>query len=190
MHIPRRREAARELRRGKLFYFAHFGISPRGLIHIHARARALRLRNVSVPVVVPVSLRFKHGLLIAGLTPSLIPLSPLIPSLNEDKYYLQYGTVRLLACSHADRAQFQNYSNAIRVVFRRDDIDGVPLYANCCLYTYLSTYQFVCGSKTPFLVIDIKILYCNNLLQHLRQIAPLLHGFKLINIYDSLYVFI
>lgn len=89
VHIPRRREAAREPRRGKLFYFARFGISPRGLIHIHARTRALRLRNV--PVVVPVSLRFKHGLLIVGLTLSLIPLSPLISSLNEDKYYLQYA---------------------------------------------------------------------------------------------------
>jgi len=101
VHIPRRRrdEAARELRRGKLFYFARFGISPRGLIHIHARARALRLRNVPALLVVPVSLRFKHGLLIAGLTLSLIPLSPLIPSLNEDKYYLQYAhsTVRPFA---------------------------------------------------------------------------------------------
>jgi len=87
VHIPRQHEAA-SYDEGN-YFISHFRISPRGLIHIHARAWALRLRNA--PVVVPVSLRFKHGFLILGLTPSLIPLSSLILSLNENKYYLQYG---------------------------------------------------------------------------------------------------
>lgn len=145
MHIPRQREAARELRRGKLFYFARFGISPRGLIHIHARARALRLRNVPVPVVVPVSLRFKHGLLIVSLTLSLIPLSPLIPSLNEDKYYLQYayGTVRLLVCSPHSSRDFR-IIQAPRAFLHRDD-DGV----NCYLYISQRISRRIMCSFTP-----------------------------------------
>lgn len=88
VHISRKLEAA-SYDEGN-YFTSHFRISPRGLIHIHARM-STSSPKCATPVAVTVSLRFKYGLLILSLTLSLVPLSSLILSLNEDKYYLQYG---------------------------------------------------------------------------------------------------
>lgn len=90
VHISRRQREAASYDEGN-YFISHFRISPPRTHSYSCPRLSTSSPKCAVPVVVPVSLRFKHGLLIVGLTSSLIPLSSLILPSNEDKYYLQYG---------------------------------------------------------------------------------------------------